>query len=148
DVIDMNDIRVRMRQSTDIGRERTLSGRVAELDLQRSSAALAYERAKDDRWFDHVEISAKDGKDEKVYGVAVAFNLPFASAPDLSRVNKEIGEIRDKVKAIETAKSSRQLYQSAISEIETLLSLHQTLSSREAKMGAERLRKASQAVVS
>lgn len=123
-----------------------LTLRMAEKDLEKSVAALAYERAKAGRIFEHVEVSVKDDSGEKVYGVEVAFNLPFASATDPGTADKMVRELRDRAKLIDLSKTSDGTATSAIKELGALLETHKTLLATQSRLDARQLRSAGQAI--
>ncbi len=148
DVNEMDDIRKHLETSLSKQDSPTLSTKVAEFDLQKLRAGMDYERAKDDKWFDHIEVSMKDDQKEKVYGVEVSFNLPFAGAPDLSRIDKESRELREKAKVLETLQTSGREYKNALAELTTLLDLHKSLKASQAKMNISQMKKASAAISS
>lgn len=126
----------------------TLSAKTAEMDLTASRAQMSYERAKDEKWFDHLEVSISDVQKETVYGFEFAFNLPFASAPNLSRVGKEARELREKAKLIETLKVSEREFKNAVIELKTLLKVHENLQGSLSSMSSEQMLKASNSISS
>ncbi|MBX3017060.1 MAG: hypothetical protein KF767_04155 [Bdellovibrionaceae bacterium] len=144
DLMDMNDIRGRVTAITANGE--TLSGQVATLDLAVTRAEIEYEKAKDEKWLEHVEISMKQDKREKVYGLEVAINLPFTQATDLSQVSKLSRELREKAKARDTASEADRLVKNASVELQTLLDLHKTMTESQQRMNPEQMRRASQGI--
>lgn len=146
DLADMDDIRKRIEATADVPVSGTLSAQAAELDLVKTRAGIDYDRAKDDKWLDHIEVSMKEDKHEKVYGIEVSFNLPFASAPDLSRIDKQTRELREKAKVIETAQVSGREFKNALVELRMLLDVHRSLRESQMRMNPEQMRKASQAI--
>lgn len=146
DLVSVDDIRDRL--GSDAEARPKLASRIAETDLEKARAGLEYDRARDEKWLDYVEFSVKDDKQEKVYGIEIAINLPFASATDLSRLDKLAGERRDRSKSIEKLRASEAAVRSAAVELRTLLDLHKSMSDPRGRMSAEQMRKASQAVAS
>lgn len=144
DLMDMNDIRGRVTAITANGE--TLSGQVATLDLAVTRAEIEYEKAKDEKWLEHVEISMKQDKREKVYGLEVAINLPFTQATDLSQVSKLSRELREKAKARDTASEADRLVKNASVELQTLLDLHKAMTESQQRMNPEQMRRASQGI--
>lgn len=125
---------------------KSLSTIVAEADVERSRAGFELEKAQDDAWLRHIELSVKDDKTEKVYGVGLAFNIPFGAAPDLNRAEKQANEIRDRVKLVETMKNADGLLKNAIVELRVLLQAHRTLREARPRMNENQMKKAAQAV--
>ena len=125
-----------------------LSSRLAELELAKSRAGMAYEKAKDTKWFDHVEVSVKDDKkqDERVYGLELSFNLPFLSAPNLSRIDKEARDLRDNAKMLTTVEESNRTFRNGLMELKTLLQVHKSLTQGKAYMSQDQMRRASRAI--
>ncbi len=146
DFASMDDLKARLEKAASETPTVTLSAQAAQIDLEKSRAAMAFERAKDEKWFEHVEVSMKDDKKEKIYGVELAFNLPFASAPNLSRIDKEARDLREKAKLIDTIKSSDRELKNGLIELKILLQVHQTLREAQARMNPEQMRKASRAI--
>lgn len=145
DVASIDDIRTKFEARGDKPLESTLTGQVALADLEKSQSALQYDRARDEKWLEHIEVSMKDDKGEKVYGVEVAINLPFAGAPDLSSVDKRIKLLRERNKAQETAALADRDYKNTLTELRTLLDLHKSLQDAS-RMNPDELRKASSSI--
>lgn len=150
DFSSMDDLRQLLEKAVDAKPNTTLSAQLAELDLDKSHAGMAYERAKDEKWFDYLEVSVKEDKInekfDRVYGLEMSFNLPFLSAPNLSRVDKEAREIHDKVKLISTLESSERFFKNGLIELKTLLDVHKSLRETQARMNLDQMRKASRAI--
>lgn len=146
DLVGMEDIRQRLNPLQKRELNLSLSAQIAQQELAVAQAENRYNRAKDEKWLEHVELSMKEDKKEKVYGVEVAINLPFVGASDLSRVSKQARELREQVKAIEASEASEQVLQGTLLELKTLLDLHRRLSETQKKMGPEQMRKASQSI--
>lgn len=146
DLLDMDDIRAKVTAIGASGNGETLSGQVAALDLAVTRAEIEYDRAKDEKWLEHVEISMKEDRREKVYGIEVAINLPFTQATDLSDVSKLTRELREKAKARDTSSEAGRLVKNAAVELQTLLDLHKSMSDSQRRMNPEQMRRASQGI--
>ncbi|MBC7741529.1 MAG: hypothetical protein H7061_05000 [Bdellovibrionaceae bacterium] len=146
DFASMDDLKLQLDKAAEEKVSVTLSARIADLELSKSRAAMAYERAKDEKIFNHIEFSLKDNRRESIYGVELAFNLPFASAPNLSRIDKEIRDLHDKAELIETLETTDRHFKNGLTELKTLLAVHKTLRESQARMNPEQLRKASRAI--
>lgn len=148
DFASMEILKDRIEKEADVKPTTTLSSKLAELDLAKSRAGMAYEQAKDTKWFDHLEVSIKDDKklDERVYGLELAFNLPFLSAPNLSRIDKMSRDLRDNAKMLTTVEESDRTFKNGLTELKTLLQVHKSLSQTKAYMNVDQMRKASRAI--
>ncbi len=146
DLADMSDLRKKVEMLKDPGGERTLSGRVFEMDLQKNQAGLDLDQAQKSKWLEHIEVSVKDDKKEKVYGVEVAINLPFFSTPDLSRIDKEAKQRRERAQVADMLQVSQRGLKNTFAELKTLLALHQSMQEGQARMSPEQMRKASNAI--
>lgn len=146
DFASIQDLKPKLEAAASMESSKTFSAQTAELDLDASRAEMDYERAKDEKWFDHVEVSISDIQKETIYGFEFAFNLPFASAPNLTRVGKEARDLRDKARLIETLKISDREFKNSLIELRTLMKVHETLQSSLSAMSPEQLRKASNSV--
>lgn len=145
DLASIDDIRTKFDGAADKRLEQTLTNQVVLADLEKSQSALQYDRARDEKWLEHIEVSMKDDKGEKVYGVEVAINLPFAGAPDLSAVDKRIKMLRERNKSREATALSDREYKNTVTELRTLLDLHKSM--REtSRMNPDELRRASSAI--
>lgn len=145
DLIGMDELRRRVESLSAPG-EQTLSGQLAASDLAVTRAEIEYEKAKDHKWLEHVEVSVKDDRRERVYGVQVAINLPFTQATDLSEVSKLTRELREKAKTQDTASEASRIAKNAAVELRMLLSLHESMERSRARTSQEQMRKASQAI--
>ena len=148
DFASMDVLKERIEKEADEKPATTLSSRLAQLDLEKSRAGMAYEKAKDTKWFDHLEISVKDDRkeDQHVYGLELAFNLPFLSAPNLSRIDKEMRDLRDNAKMLSTVEASDRNFKNGLMELKTLLQVHKSLSQTKAYMNIDQMRKASRTI--
>lgn len=148
DLMNMDDIRQRLETFKPIETQSNLTGQVADLDLAVTRAEIDYEKAKDQKWLEHIEVSMKEDikAKERVYGLEVAINLPFTQATDLSTVSKLTRELRDKAKAMDTGLETRRLVENANVELRTLLDLHRALSVSQKRMSSDQMRKASKAI--
>lgn len=146
DFASIQDLKQQLDSAAAMDTTKTLSAQTAEMDLIASRAGMNYERAKDEKWFDHLEVSISDVQKETIYGFEFAFNLPFASAPNLSRISKEARDLRDKASLIETAKVSERELKNSLIELKTLLKVHETLQSSLSAMSPEQMRKASKSI--
>lgn len=146
DLAGIESIRNQLEKQGGISEQTTLSSKVAKKDFEKSMASLNYDRAQDSKWFDFVEVSMKDSRYERYYSFDVSFNLPFGSAPDLSRIEKEVGAFRDRVKLLETVDAAERTYKNSLLELKTLLTLHKAMESTQKRISAEQMKKASQAV--
>jgi hypothetical protein len=125
----------------------TLTGQVARLEAETADAAFNYERAQNEAWLDHVEISAKRlDRDEKIFGVRLSINLPFASAPDMSDIQKAAKEAREKAEKVQISRESGALFRQSVSELTTLLDLHSRLTKERSRLSPSQMKKTSQAV--
>lgn len=148
DFASMEDLKQSLDKAASLPPEKTLSAQVAELDLNASRAEMNYARAKDEKWFDHLEVSISEVKRETVYGFEFAFNLPFASAPNLSRIGKEARDLRDKARLVETLEVSEREFKNSLIELRTLLAVHGSLKSSLSGMGSEQMQKAANSIAS
>lgn len=146
DFASVQDLKANLEKAAQDSSAKTLSAQAAEVDLNASRAGMNYERAKDEKWFDHLEVSISDVRKETVYGFEFAFNLPFASAPNLSRIGKEARDLRDKAKLIETLEISDREFKNSVIELKTLLAVHSSLQSSLSAMSPEQMRKASNSI--
>ena len=146
DFASIDDIRQRLDGQAQKVPGKPLSAQIAEQDLEKSLSALEYDRAKDEKWLEHIEVSVKDDKSEKVYGVEIAINLPFVGAPDLSRVEKQAKLLRDRSKSRETLVAADRLFKNSLGELQTLLNLHKAMRESQSRMNPEEMRKASSAI--
>lgn len=145
DLASIGDLRLRQDLATAPG-QRSFTAQIAEKDFEKSRRSFDFERAREDRWLEHVEITVQDDKLEKVYGVGVAFNLPFAAGPDLERVEKQTGELRERAKLAQTvAEADRVLHEASV-ELRTLFDVHRMLTDERPRLSAEQLRKAAPSI--
>jgi hypothetical protein len=147
DWADMNDLRARLKVIKQAKPE-TLTAKVATLEAASARTDVEFARAVDDRWLEHVEISMKENTREKIYGVQVAFNLPFLTAPDLSRIEKTARVLRAEAKALDAAEISSREFENGLVELRTLLDLHRSLVESQSKLNPEQMRKASERIAS
>lgn len=126
----------------------SLTTQLAEVELDKSLKGISYEKARDDKWLDYLEISVKKNneKDENIYGVEVGINLPFLSAPDLSQIDKDARSLQNKVKLITAGEISDRAYHSGLSELKTLLEVHKTLAKNQMPMDFNQMKKASRKI--
>lgn len=148
DFASMDVLKERIEKDADAKPVATLSSRLVEQDLAKARAGMAYETAKDTKWFDHVEVSVKDDKknDERVYGFQLAFNLPFLAAPNLSRIEKISRDLRDNAKMLSTVEESDRTFKNGLMELKTLLQVHKSLTQAKAYMSLEQMKKASRTI--
>ncbi len=146
DLASMDDLRVQLEKAVEEKVPITLSAKMAELELAKSRAGIAYARAKDEKVFDHFEVTMSDNYHDKVYGLQLAFNLPFAAAPNLSRIDQEVRELRDKAKLVKTLETSERDFKNSLTELKTLLDVYKSLRDVQARMNPEQMLKASRAI--
>lgn len=125
----------------------TLTGQVARLEAETADASVNFERAKNEAWFDHFEVSMKNrGENEKIVGLRVALNIPFISAPDMGDIQKAAKEARSKAEQVQIARESGTLFRHSIAELKTLLDLHQRMTKERTRLTPAQMKKTSLSV--
>lgn len=125
----------------------TLTGQIARLEAETADASFNFERAKNEAWFDHFEISLKNrGERERILGLRVALNIPYISAPDMGDIQKAAKEARAKAEQVQVARESGTLYRHSLAELKTLLELHGRLTKERTRLSPAQMKKTSRAV--
>ncbi|MES3036317.1 MAG: hypothetical protein V4736_00295 [Bdellovibrionota bacterium] len=142
----MDDLRAKLAEIEKMERQTSLAGQVAKEDMERAEAALAFDKARDEKWLDYVEITAEEDSRERVYGIALAINLPFLAASDPRLIDKRSEYQRSRAESLQAVRENDRILQSSISELKGLLDLHKSLSSTTGLMNGDRLKRTSQAI--
>lgn len=152
DLAGMEEIRRRVEDLRSEGSKgpggKILSVSVAEKELAKIRAETEYGRARSDKWIDHVELTLKEEKTEKVYGVELSLNLPFLAAPDVSRAEKEARARREEAKAVDSIETLERENKNVRGELETLLRLHRSLTESQSRLTPDQMKRASRAISS
>ncbi|MBX3040886.1 MAG: hypothetical protein KF789_09295 [Bdellovibrionaceae bacterium] len=150
ELAEMADLRRRLDEIAAAGASgpqgKILSVALAEKEIQKIRAESEYGRARADKWIDHIELSLKEEKAEKIYGVELSLNLPFLGAPDVSRAEKEARARREEAKAVDTIQTMDRETKNVLGELRTLLGLHQSLAESQSRLTPEQMKKASRAI--
>lgn len=152
EMAEMADIRKRVDELQKEGAKgrdgRILSVAVTTAELGKIRAENEYGRARAEKWIDHIEVSMKEEKREKVYGLELSLNLPFLGAPDMSRLEKEARARREEAKALDAIQALDRDNKNVLGELQTLLRLHRSLTESQSRLTPAQMKKASGAVSS
>lgn len=138
DLISIPEIGQRIENYSKISESRT--ARKNDFELQRLEGSLAYDHARERRWFDYFELSLKEEKKEQIYGIQFAFNLPFLAAPQVDRLDKETKVLRAQAEQKVLSQTAQRSLQSLLSEMKTLIGLYNSMA--ESRMNANKLKTA------
>ncbi|MGE0631911.1 MAG: hypothetical protein AB7O96_05860 [Pseudobdellovibrionaceae bacterium] len=111
------------------------------LELQKLQSSVSYDHAKDSKWLDYFELTVKEDKNQQVFGVGLAFNIPFLSSPDIGRLDKKVKAQMEEVELQNLTTGAEKNLESLAFEIQNMISLYTSMS--EDRMNIERLKKAS-----
>lgn len=125
----------------------TLTGQVARLEAETAEASVNFERAKNEAWFDHFEVSMKNrGENEKIIGLRVALNIPFISAPDMGDIQKAAKDAREKAERVQVSRESGTLFRHSLAELRTLLDLHKRMTKEQTRLSPQQMKRTARSV--